>query len=120
MSERTKKGLGATAVTSCVILHFYTGVRTFFENWYYTYTASSWIFLGLWLLCLLALDVWLYFFGGAELLRSLKWFWGFSSALAAGGLLVATLRLSLGRDSWNDLRVCDAAVSAHGFRLAAV
>lgn len=95
MSERTKKGLGATAVTSCVILHFYTGVRTFFENWYYTYTASSWIFLGLWLLCLLALDVWLYFFGGAELLRSLKWFWGFSSALAAGGLLVATLRLSL-------------------------
>ncbi len=95
MSERRKKVLGAAAVTAYVILHFYTSVRTFFENWYYTYTASSWTFLGLWLLCLLALDVWLYFFGGAELPRSLKWFWGFSAALAAGGLLVSTQRLSL-------------------------
>nr|WP_325222057.1 hypothetical protein [uncultured Oscillibacter sp.] len=95
MSERRKKVLDAAAMTVCVILHFYTGVRTFFENWYYTYTASSWIFLGLWLLCLLVLDVWLYFFRGAELLRSLKWFWGFSAVLAAGGLLMSTLSLSL-------------------------
>lgn len=83
MSAGTKKAIGAAAVTACVTLHFYTSIRTFFENWYYTYTASSWIFLGLWLLGLLTLDIWLRFFGGAELLRSLKWYWGFSALLFA-------------------------------------
>lgn len=66
MSARTKMAIGAAAVTACVILHFYTSVRTFFENWYNDYTVWSWTFLGLWLLCLLALDIWLYFFGGGE------------------------------------------------------
>lgn len=95
MSARTKKTVGAAVVAACVILHFYTSVRTFFENWYNDYTVWSWTFLGLWLLCLLALDIWLFFLGGAELLRSLKWFWGFSDLLFAvfflGGLLDWTL-----------------------------
>ena len=83
MSEKKKKILTAAAVTACVVLHFYTSIRTFFENWYNDYTAWSWTFLGLWLAGLLALDIWLWFFGGAELLRSLKWYWGFSTLLFA-------------------------------------
>lgn len=83
MSAGTKTAIGAAVVTACVILHFYTSVRTFFENWYNDYTVWSWTFLGLWLLCLLVLDIWLYFLGGAELLRSLKWYWGFSTLLFA-------------------------------------
>lgn len=83
MSEQRKKALTIAVVTACVILHVYTSIRTFFENWYYTYTGWSWTFLGLWLLGLLALDSWLRLFGGAELLRSLKWYWGFSTLLFA-------------------------------------
>lgn len=83
MSERRKRALTAAAVTACVVLHFYTSIRTFFENWYYSYTVWSWTFLGLWLLGLMALDIWLCFFGGAELLRSLKWYWGFSALVFA-------------------------------------
>ena len=47
MSEKKKKILTAAAVMVCVVLHFYTSIRTFFENWYNDYTAWSWTFLGL-------------------------------------------------------------------------
>ena len=95
MTERTKKTLGRAAVAACVVLHFYTGLRAFFENWYHDYTAWSWTVLGLWLLCWLALDAWLYVFGRAELLRSLKWFWGFSAGMYGVMLLCAWLDWTL-------------------------
>lgn len=79
----------AAAVPIWVVLHFYTAIRTFLEGWYYTYTNWSWTFLGLWLLGLLALDTWLYFSGGAKLLRSLKWYWALSAGLGIGALLTA-------------------------------
>lgn len=79
----------AAAVPAWMLLHFYTSIRTFFESWYYTYTNWSWAFLGIWLLGLLALDVWLYFFGGAKLLRGLKWYWALSAGLGTGALLTA-------------------------------
>lgn len=77
------------AVCAWVILHFYTCIHTFFENWYYTYTTLSWFFLGIWLLGLLVLDVRLYFFRGTGLLRGLKWYWGVSTVVEAGGFLLA-------------------------------
>lgn len=84
-----KRRVIGASVLAWAVLHLYTSVRTLFENMYYTYTGWSWFFLGLWLSGLLALDALLYFFGGAKLLRSLKWYWGFSAVLAAGGLLIA-------------------------------
>nr|WP_326164619.1 hypothetical protein [uncultured Oscillibacter sp.] len=95
MSGRTRKALGAAAVTAYAVLHLYTGVRAIFENGYHDYTAWSWTGLGLWLLCLLALDVWLYFFGGAELLRSLEWSWGFSTGMYGVMVLCALLDWTL-------------------------
>ena len=77
-----------------VALHLYTSVQAFLHSLYQTYTSWTWVLLSVWLLGLLALDVWLA--GGRPgLLRFVKWYWAFSAALAAGGLLVATLRLSL-------------------------
>lgn len=85
MSKRKKEGFIAAAVLAWAALHFYTSVRTFFENWYNTYTAWSWTFLGLWALGLLAMDVLLYFpeEGDAEPLRSVKWYWGAGTGLMA-------------------------------------
>ena len=77
-----------------VALHLYTSVQAFLHSLYQTYTSWTWVLLAVWLLGLVALDVWLA--GGRPgLLRFAKWYWVFSAALAAGGLLVATLRLSL-------------------------
>lgn len=84
-----KRRIIGASVLAWVLLHFYTSFTTFFESWYKTYTGRSWILLGVWLLGLLALDVCLVF-GGAELLRSLKWYWGFSAGLY-GVILLGTL-----------------------------
>lgn len=89
MSEKAgKRFTGAAAAWA--VLHFLTGVRAFFESWYNTYTGLSWALLGIWLLGLLAVDVWMYFSGGPEPLRSLKWYWGFSAGLY-GVMLLAIL-----------------------------
>ena len=80
-----------TAAFAWFVLHVFTAVRTFFENWYNTYTGWSWMFLGIWLLGLLALDAWLYASGKAEPLRSLKWFWGFSAGMYGVMTLCALL-----------------------------
>ena len=82
------------AAVGWVALHLYTSVLAFMHSLYQTYTSWTWVLLAVWLLGLVALDVWLA--GGRPgLLRFAKWYWAFSAALAAGGLLVATLRLSL-------------------------
>lgn len=76
-------------------LHLYTSVQSFKYGLYQTYTGWIWVLLAVWLLGLLALDVWLAA-GRPRLLRFAKRYWAFSAALAAGGLLVSTLGLSLG------------------------
>ena len=77
-----------------VVLHLCTSVLAFMHGLYQTYTNWTWVLLSVWLLGQLALDVWLVS-GRPGLLRFVKWYWGFSATLAAGGLLVATQRLSL-------------------------
>jgi len=82
------------AAVGWVVLHVYASVQAFLHSLYQTYTSWTWVLLAVWLLGLVALDVWLA--GGRPgLLRFAKWYWAFSAALAAGGLLAATLRLSL-------------------------
>ncbi|MCI9578602.1 MAG: hypothetical protein HFF98_07125, partial [Oscillibacter sp.] len=76
-------------------LHLYTSVQSFKYGLYQTYTGWIWVLLAVWLLGLLALDVWLAA-GRPRLLRFAKRYWAFSAALAAGGLLVSTLGLALG------------------------
>lgn len=95
MGDNRKWSAADFATLLWVALHLYTSVRSFFEGWYYTYTAWSWAFLGIWLLGLLALDARLYVSERPGLLRLVKWYWAFSAALAAGGLMVSTLSLSL-------------------------
>uniref|UniRef100_UPI00272A1C1B hypothetical protein n=1 Tax=uncultured Oscillibacter sp. TaxID=876091 RepID=UPI00272A1C1B len=76
-----------------VVLHFFTSIHSYFESWYYTYTGWSWAFLGIWLLGQVVIDVWISS-GKPGLLRFVKWYWGISAALAAGGLFVSTLSVS--------------------------
>lgn len=83
------------AAVGWVALHLYTSVLAFMHGLYQTYTNLTWVLLSVWLLGQLAIDVWISS-RRPGLLRFVKWFWGFSTALAAGGLLAATLRLSLG------------------------
>ncbi len=78
-----------------VALHLCTSVLAFMHGLYQTYTSWTWVLLTVWLLGQLAIDVWISS-GRPGLLRFVKWYWGLSTALAVGGLLVATLRLSLG------------------------
>lgn len=75
-----------------VALHLYTSVSAFGYGLYQTYTTRFWILLVVWLAGLLVLDVRLVS-GGAGLLRFVKWYWGFSAALAAGVILAAELEL---------------------------
>ena len=75
-----------------VSLHLYTSVSAFGYGLYQTYTTRFWILLVVWLAGLLVLDVRLVS-GGAGLLRFVKWYWGFSAALAAGVILAAELQL---------------------------
>lgn len=100
--NRTKKGTAAL-VTLCVLLHFwacvllhaYTSIYTFFQSWYSTYTAWAWISLGLWLLVLLALDIWLFFSVVTEPLRTLKWYWGSGAGVFAAIFLVGLLGIEI-------------------------
>ena len=75
-----------------VVLHFYTSVSAFGYGLYQTYTTRFWILLGVWLVGLLALDVWLAA-GRPGLLRFAKWYWAFCAALTAGVILAADLDL---------------------------
>ena len=75
-----------------VALHLYTSVSAFGYGLYQTYTTRFWILLVVWLAGLLVLDVRLVS-GGAGLLRFVKWYWGFSAALAAGVILAAEVQL---------------------------
>lgn len=72
-------------------LHVCTSVYAILCGLYRSYSGGSWALLGFWLLALLVLDAWLYVSGDAELLRSLKWFWGFSSGMFGIMLLVEWL-----------------------------
>ena len=75
-----------------VALHLYTSVSAFGYGLFHTYTTRFWMLLVVWLAGLLVLDVRLVS-GGAGLLRFVKWYWGFSAALAAGVILAAELEL---------------------------
>ena len=95
MGDNKRWSAADFAAAAWGVLHFYTSVHAFMHGLYQTYTGRTWVLLAVWLLGLLTLDVWLA--GGRPgLLRFAKWYWAFSSALALGALLVATLRLSLG------------------------
>ena len=94
MGDNKRWSAAGFAAVGWVVLHVYASVQAFLHSLYQTYTSWTWVLLAVWLLGLVALDVWLA--GGRPgLLRFAKWYWAFSAALAAGGLLVATLRLSL-------------------------
>ena len=69
MGDNRKWSAADFAALLWVALHLYTSVRSFFEGWYYTYTAWSWALLGIWLLGLLALDARLYVSERPGLLR---------------------------------------------------
>ena len=77
-----------------VALHFYTSVEAFMYSLHQNYSSRIWVLLTVWLLGLLALDAWLYAAGRPGLLRFVKWYWGISAVLAAGGLFVSTLSVS--------------------------
>lgn len=95
MGDKKKWSAADFAAVGWVALHIYASVHAFGYGLYQTYTSWTWVLLTVWLLGLLALDVWLA--GGRPgLLRFAKWYWAFSAALAAGGLMVSTLSLSLG------------------------
>ena len=95
MGGNKRWSVADVAAVAWVALHFYTGVHAFLYGLHRTYTSWTWVLLGIWLLGLLALDIWLYASGGAELLRSLKWLWGFSAGIygvmVLGGLLDWTI-----------------------------
>lgn len=95
MGDNKRWSAADVAAVAWVALHFYTGVHAFLYGLHRTYTSWTWVLLGIWLLGLLALDIWLYASGGAELLRSLKWLWGFSAGMygvmVLGGLLDWTI-----------------------------
>ena len=94
MGDNKRWSAAGFAAVGWGALHLYTSVLAFMQGLYQTYTNLTWVLLAVWFLGLVALDVWLA--GGRPgLLRFAKWYWAFSAALAAGGLLVATLRLSL-------------------------
>lgn len=96
MEENKRWSAAGFAALLWAALHLYTSVQSFKYGLYQTYTGWIWVLLAVWLLGLLALDVRLYAGGRPGLLRFVKWYWAFSAALAAGGLLVSTLGLSLG------------------------
>ena len=99
MGDNKRWSAAGFAAVGWVALHVYASVQAFLHSLYQTYTSQTWVLLAVWLLGLVALDVWLA--GGRPgLLRFAKWYWAFSAALAAGGLLAATLRLSL---SWAEI-----------------
>lgn len=94
MGDNKRWSAADFAAVGWVALHIYASVSAFGYGLYQTYTTRFWILLAVWLLGLVALDGWLA--GGRPgLLRFAKWYWAFSSALALGALLAATLRLSL-------------------------
>lgn len=95
MGDNKRWSAADFAALAWVALHFYASVHAFMYGLYQTYTGWTWVLLSVWLLGQLAIDVWIRS-GRPGLLRFVKWYWAFSAALAAGGLLVATLRLSLG------------------------
>lgn len=78
-----------------MVLHVCAGVRALLCGIYRNYSSRTWVLLGLWLLTLPALDAWLYVSGDAELLRSLKWFWGFSSGMYGVMLLAERLNWTM-------------------------
>lgn len=94
MGDNKRWSAADFAAAAWVALHLYTSVLAFMHGLYQTYTSWTWALLSIWLLGQLAIDVWIRS-GRPGLLRFVKWYWAFSAALAAGGLLVATLGLSL-------------------------
>ncbi|WP_325199504.1 hypothetical protein [Oscillibacter sp.] len=95
MGDNRKWSAADFAALLWVALHLCTSVLSFMHGLYQTYTSWTWVLLTVWLLGQLVIDVWISS-GRPGLLRFVKWYWGLSTALAVGGLLVATLRLSLG------------------------
>lgn len=92
MGDKKKWSAADFAAVGWVVLHIYASVHAFGYGLYQTYTSWTWVLLTVWLLGLLALDVWLA--GGRPgLLRFAKWYWAFSAALAAGVILAADLGL---------------------------
>lgn len=92
MEENKRWSAADFAALLWAALHLYASVQAFKYGLYQTYTGWIWVLLAVWLLGLLALDVWLA--GGRPgLLRFAKWYWAFSAALAAGVILAAELDL---------------------------
>ena len=92
MGDNKRWSAADVAAVAWVALHVYASVHAFGYSLYQTYTSWTWVLLAVWLLGLLALDVWLA--GGRPgLLRFAKWYWASCSALAAGVILAADLDL---------------------------
>ena len=90
MGDNKRWSAADFAAVGWVVLHVYASVQAFLHSLYQTYTSWTWVLLAVWLLGLVALDIWLV--GGRPgLLRFAKWYWAFSAALAAGAILAAEL-----------------------------
>ena len=89
MGDNKRWSTADVAALLWVVLHFFTSIHSYFESWYYTYTGWSWAFLGIWLLGQVVIDVWISS-GKPGLLRFVKWYWGISAVLAAGGVVVSS------------------------------
>jgi hypothetical protein len=83
MGDNKRWSAADIAALLWVVLHFFTSIRSYFEDWYYTYTGWSWAFLGIWLLGQLAIDMWIRS-GRPGLLRFVKWYWGVRRCLGGG------------------------------------
>ena len=94
MSERTGKSCTVAALLAWIALQLYTDVdilaSTFCTISFSSRTRAFW---GAWCMCLLLLDILLYFFGSRRLLRELRWYW--IICLAGAAVLPVAGRVSI-------------------------
>ena len=94
MSERTGKSCTIAALLAWIALQLYTDVdilaSTFCTVSFSSRTRAFW---GAWCMCLLLLDILLYFFGSRRLLRELRWYW--IICLAGAAVLPVAGRVSI-------------------------
>ena len=107
MSEKTGKRLTIAALLAWIVLQLYTSFDITAHNFYLYHICppgTTIALAGLWLLCLLALDVLLYSFRGRRPLRALKWYWGACAVLVAAlcllNELIAFGVMTFGITSW--------------------
>lgn len=94
MKEEAGRRFTAAALAAWLVLQVCTGAGILASTFCtVSFSGRTRALFGAWLLCLLLLDILLYFFGGWRLLRELKWYWAICLVCAA--VLPAAGRASL-------------------------